>query len=123
MMHPGEDVSTPSVGSSRSPDFRSEAHEPSADGGCRSQPTIGKTSDRDATIAIAVVDDHLFTLECITKSLQEIREPLEIVAFGNCDECLRSARPRDLILFHAHESVAKHDNDQCGGRGSSRCPR
>jgi DNA-binding NarL/FixJ family response regulator len=114
MMHQGQDVSTSSVGSSRSPDFRSEAHEPSTGGGGRSQPTIGKISDRNATIAIAVVDEHVFTRECITKSLQEIGEPLEIVAFGNCDECLQSARPRDLILYHAHESMAKHDNDQCG---------
>ena len=114
MMYQGEDVSTSSVGSSRSPDFQSEAHEPSTGGGCRSQPTIGKISDRDATTAIAVVDEHMFTRECITKSLQEIGKPLEIVAFGNCDECLQSARPRDLILYHAHESVAKHDNDQCG---------
>jgi DNA-binding NarL/FixJ family response regulator len=114
MMHQEEDVSTPSVGSSRSPDFRSEAHEPRANGGCRSQPTIGKISDRDATIAIAVVDEHLFTLESITKSLQEICEPLEIVAFGNCDDCLRSVRPHDLILYHAHESVTTDDHDQCG---------
>jgi len=114
MMHQGEDVSTSSGGSSRSPDFRSEAHEPSTGGGCRSQPTIGKISDRNATTAIAVVDEHMFTRECITKSLQEIGEPFEIVAFGNCDECLRSVRPHDLILYHAHESVAKHDNDQCG---------
>jgi DNA-binding NarL/FixJ family response regulator len=71
-------------------------------------------SDRDATIAIAVIDEHLFTRECITNSLQEICEPLEIVAFGSCDDCLRSVHPRDLILYHAHESVAKHDNDQCG---------
>ena len=114
-MHQGEDVATPSVGSSRSPDFRSEAHEPRTDGGCQSQPTIGKMVDRGATIAIAVVDEHFFTLECITRSLREICEPLEIDAFANCDECLSSVRPRDLILYHAHESVATHENDQCGG--------
>jgi DNA-binding NarL/FixJ family response regulator len=113
MMHPG-DVSTSSVGSSRSPDFRSEADEPSTDGGGRSQPAVGKIPDRDATIAIAVVDEHLFTRECITKSLQEICEPLEIVAFGNYDDCLRSVRSRDIILYHAHESVTTYDNDQSG---------
>jgi DNA-binding NarL/FixJ family response regulator len=115
MMHQGEDVPTPSIGDSRSPDFRSEAHELRPDGGCQSQPTTGKVFDRDAKIAIAVVDEHLFTLECITSSLQGICESLEIVAFANCDECLRSVRPHDLILYHAHESVAPHENDQCGG--------
>jgi len=115
MTHQREDIPTPSVASSRSPSCRSEALELRTDGGSRSQPTIGNIFDRDATMAIAVVDEHLFTLECITKSLQTICEPLEIVAFANSDECLRSMGPRDLIIYHAHESVATHEKDQCGG--------
>ena len=110
MIDQQEDIRPPPVAS-----FRSAGHEPCADGGGLSQPNIAKIFDRVATIAIALVDEHLFTLECITKSLRESCELLEIVSFRNYDECLRSVGPCDLILYHAHESVAMHGNDQCGG--------
>jgi len=56
--------------------------------------------------------EHLFTRECITKSLQENGEPLQIMAFENCADCLRSTYPHDLILYHLHESLAGHHTDQ-----------
>jgi DNA-binding NarL/FixJ family response regulator len=67
-------------------------------------------SDRSETISVAVIDEHSFTRECITKALQEF---LEIVAFAACDDCLRSHGTHDLILYHAHENVAKKYSDQC----------
>jgi DNA-binding NarL/FixJ family response regulator len=59
-----------------------------------------------------VIDEHLFTRECITKLLQENCELFQTTAFENCADCLRSTYPHELILYHLHESWVKHDNDQ-----------
>jgi len=89
-----------------------EADEPSDEGSSRSQSPICQIPDRSAVIAVAVIDEHSFTRECITKSLKELSDLLDIAAFAACDECLRSPGTHDLVLYHVHESVAKQDNDQ-----------
>jgi DNA-binding NarL/FixJ family response regulator len=66
---------------------------------------------RNAMISIGMVDDHPFTRECITKSLQEICDLLDVTSFATCDECLKSEGNYDLILYHAHESVANRNDD------------
>jgi DNA-binding NarL/FixJ family response regulator len=67
--------------------------------------------DRNAMISIGMIDEHSFTRECITKSLQEICTLLDVTSFATCDECLKSERIYDLILYHTHESVANHNED------------
>src|SRR5437899_9987955 len=89
-----------------------EASEPSNGGDCRTQRTICKMSERNAVISIAVIDEHSFTRECIIKSLTELCNLLDLVAFAGCDDCLHGPRTHDLILYHAHESVATRDNNE-----------
>jgi DNA-binding NarL/FixJ family response regulator len=60
----------------------------------------------DAVISVAVIDEKPFTRECITKSLQALDERLRIASFASCEDFLRSARPQDLILYYAHQSLA-----------------
>jgi hypothetical protein len=57
-------------------------------------------------ISIGVVDEHSFTRECITRSLKEFGDSLDIVSFITCDDLLRSFRALDLILYHVHQSIA-----------------
>jgi DNA-binding NarL/FixJ family response regulator len=77
-----------------------------------SEPLDSKMPERNVQIAIAVIDEHPFTLECIAKSLRERCSLLDIAAFAACDDCLRSPRTHDLILYHSHESVARRINSQ-----------
>jgi DNA-binding NarL/FixJ family response regulator len=51
------------------------------------------------TIFVGVVDDHSFTRECITGFLQEL-DALEVMSFASCEECVKSTRHHDLILYH-----------------------
>jgi hypothetical protein len=62
-----------------------------------------------AVISVAVIDEKLFTRECITKSLQALDERFDILSFATCDECLQHIRSHDLILYHAREAVANWD--------------
>jgi len=79
---------------------------------CPPQPVICNVSGKGVPISIALIDKHSFTRECITKSLREHCNRLDIAAFAAYDDCLRSQRPHDLILYHLHESVARRDNGQ-----------
>jgi DNA-binding NarL/FixJ family response regulator len=63
-------------------------------------------------ISIGVVDEHSFTRECITRSLKEFDDSLDIMSFITCDDCLGSIRALDLILYHVHQSIEhNHSND------------
>src|SRR5215469_2623565 len=75
------------------------------------QPTTNKTPSRYATIAVAVIDEHSFTRESITRSLQDICNLIEVVSFATCDKCLENTSSYDVILYHAHESVASANNN------------
>jgi DNA-binding NarL/FixJ family response regulator len=88
--------------------------EPTSEGARRSQPTTYWRYTGKPVISIAMIDEHSFTRECITRSLQGLGDDLNIVSFATCEDCLNSARNYDLVLYHAHESLAdreyNHDN-------------
>jgi len=56
-------------------------------------------------ISIGVVDQHSFTRGCITRSLKDFDNDLEVTSFTTSEDCLLSAKALDLILYHAHENV------------------
>jgi DNA-binding NarL/FixJ family response regulator len=68
----------------------------------RSRPRVR----HDAVISVAVIDEKPFTRECIAKSLGALDERLRIISFASCEDYLRSTRPRDLVLYYAHQSLA-----------------
>jgi DNA-binding NarL/FixJ family response regulator len=61
---------------------------------------------RNSTISLAVIDEHSFTRESITRSLRELCDLLEIESYATFDAFVESTKNYDLILYHAHESVA-----------------
>jgi DNA-binding NarL/FixJ family response regulator len=71
----------------------------------QSEPTIYRMSVRTAVISIGVIDEKLFTRECIIRSLQTLDDRLDIVSFATCEDYLRSIESHDLILYHAYESI------------------
>jgi DNA-binding NarL/FixJ family response regulator len=105
-------VAGTSPGAERSPGSAAQAREPPDAGEGQSSLAASKTPERVTQIAVAVIDEHAFTRECITKSLRERSNHLDIAAFAACDECLRSPDTHDLILYHSHESVARPINNQ-----------
>jgi DNA-binding NarL/FixJ family response regulator len=56
-------------------------------------------------ISIGVVDQHSFTRGCITRSLKDFDNDLEVMSFTTSEDCLLSAKALDLILYHAHDNV------------------
>jgi DNA-binding NarL/FixJ family response regulator len=90
----------------------SEPLDGSNKGAFQTQLVTSKIPERNVPIPIAVIDEHSFTRECITESLQEHCNLLDVAAFAACEDCLRSPRTHDLILYHLHESVAARDNGQ-----------
>jgi DNA-binding NarL/FixJ family response regulator len=62
-------------------------------------------------ISVAVIDEHLFTRECIATSLQAFGNNLQITSFAACLDCLQSANTHDLVLYHAHQSSAQYGCD------------
>ena len=54
-------------------------------------------------ISIGVVDQHSFTRGCITRSLKDFADDLEVTSFTTSEDCLLSPTALDLILYHAHE--------------------
>jgi DNA-binding NarL/FixJ family response regulator len=75
----------------------------------RSRRTSYRSSVRAAAISMGVIDEKSFTRECITRSLQTLDDRLDIVSFATCEDCLQSTESCDLILYHAHETVANLD--------------
>jgi len=55
--------------------------------------------DRNRTILVGVVDENLFTRECI-KGLLEKLDTVEIISFSKCEECMKNPSHQDLILYH-----------------------
>jgi hypothetical protein len=50
-------------------------------------PIIDSLSVRNPMISIGVVDEHSFTRDCITRSLKEFDDSLDIMSFITCDDC------------------------------------
>jgi DNA-binding NarL/FixJ family response regulator len=82
-----------------------------SDGGRRKQSRIYWRAVRLRVISVAVVDEHLFTRECIATSLQALGNHLRIASFAACHDCLQSANTHDLVLYHAHENLTHHGYD------------
>jgi DNA-binding NarL/FixJ family response regulator len=89
-----------------------KVRDPSSKGDVRIQPAADWRAVRLPVISVAVIDEHLLTRECITTSLQELGDNLDIQSFATCDDCLQSTRTHDLVLYHAHESGAHHGDDE-----------
>jgi DNA-binding NarL/FixJ family response regulator len=85
--------------------------ETNSQGNGRSEPTTDSLPIRTAMISVGVVDEHSFTRECITRSLRELGDSLDPVSFTACDECLRSTRDLDLILYHVHRGMVHNYSD------------
>ena len=73
-------------------------------------------------ISVAVIDEHAFTRECITRSLRECGDSLDVASFAACDDCLQSTRMHDLVLYHLHESVA-HPRERVAHHGDDEARR
>jgi DNA-binding NarL/FixJ family response regulator len=57
-------------------------------------------------ISVGLIDEHCFTRECISGSLQGLDSALEIGSFTSCDDFLRSTVSYDVILYHPAELIA-----------------
>jgi DNA-binding NarL/FixJ family response regulator len=65
---------------------------------------------RSAVISVAVIDEHSFTREAISRSLKETCELLDISSFATSDQCLNSAKNYDVILYHGYENTIIRNN-------------
>ena len=59
----------------------------------------GPISVGKAVISMGVIDEKLFTRECITTSLLALDARRHIVSFATCDDCLQHMGSHDLILI------------------------
>jgi DNA-binding NarL/FixJ family response regulator len=118
----GEEGSTRSASNPRSVPFLNlpsksanghalDEQEPSSEEDRRSLPKRNWMRSGNPVISIGMIDEHSFTRECITISLQVLVDGLDIASFAACEDCLRSTRHLDLILYHTHESVIRNDNN------------
>jgi hypothetical protein len=62
----------------------------------------------NSMISIGVVDQHSFTRGCITRSLKDFDDSLEVISFTTSEDCLQSTKALDLILYHEHENVQQN---------------
>jgi DNA-binding NarL/FixJ family response regulator len=83
----------------------------------RSQPTRDGLPVGKPSVTIGIVDEHWFTRECISRALKELDDNLDTISFGSCDDCLRSTRDLDVIVYHAHQTLLPNHND-----GENRAP-
>jgi DNA-binding NarL/FixJ family response regulator len=76
------------------------------------KPTTYRIPPRKVTISIAVIDQYSLTRECIIRSLRDLANNLEISAFEGFEDCLRSTRDHELILYHAHDVLGNGNAEQ-----------
>lgn len=88
--------------------YRFDTPEP---GSRRARPAQPWLSVAHKVIAIAIVDEHSFTRECIAKSLQESDDALEVAAFDSCESCIEGGGIFDLVLFHAHDTATERRHE------------
>jgi DNA-binding NarL/FixJ family response regulator len=63
--------------------------------------------DQRRITKVAVIDEHSFTRECITRALQELGEDLAVVPFANSAAFLGSSREFHLVICHWQRSGTK----------------
>jgi DNA-binding NarL/FixJ family response regulator len=71
----------------------------------RKHPGVNWRAVRLPVISVAVIDEHLFTRECIATSLKTLGDNLEVASFGACHDYLQSTNSYDLLLYHSHQSI------------------
>ncbi len=82
-----------------------------AEGGDRlSQSGTNEISSRTAVISVAVVDEHSFTRDAISRSLKETCKNFTIVSFATSDQCLESTKNYDTILYHGYGIIEDQSN-------------
>jgi DNA-binding NarL/FixJ family response regulator len=84
---------------------------PTSGGSRPSQAICYWNRDRNATIIVGVIDEHLFTRECITRFLQEFGA-IDAMPFAGCEQCMQSTKHQDLILYHFRRVEDRHINNQ-----------
>ena len=72
---------------------------------------VSRISVSTAIISLGVIDEKLFTRQCITKGLLALDERLKIVTFATCKECLEGTEGTDLVLYHMHDSISSGNNN------------
>jgi DNA-binding NarL/FixJ family response regulator len=77
----------------------------------RSRATAHSGLVRNARVSIGVVDQHSFTRDCISRSLKDFDDDLEVTSFTSAEDCLQSLGVLDVILYHTHETF-QHGNDR-----------
>jgi DNA-binding NarL/FixJ family response regulator len=90
----------------------------------QAQSRSSNLPDQSASgISIGLIDKNSFTRECITKSMQELCKLFYITSFATCKECLQSTIKYDIVMYYAHESVTKRNNERKGGTSVGELPR
>jgi DNA-binding NarL/FixJ family response regulator len=75
-----------------------------------SQTTSYWNRDQTGTIFVGLVDEDLFTRECLAGVLRE-RGALEVMSFANCEECLQCKAHQDVIVYHDRRLKTKDSKD------------
>lgn len=70
---------------------------------------VGWVGGRALGISVALIDENALRRECLAKSL-ELREGIEVVPFGRCEDCLDMTGGYDLILLHLHDAPMPSDD-------------
>ena len=65
----------------------------------------------NAVISMGVIDEKTFTRECIIRCLLTLDDRLRIEGFPTCDECLQTAKGKDLVLYHLREDPSQWDKN------------
>jgi DNA-binding NarL/FixJ family response regulator len=78
----------------------------------RSQAAPYSANVGDRMISVAVVDHHSFTRGCITRSIRDFDDHLEVLSFITPQDCLESKRALHLILYHAHETAGENMDER-----------
>jgi len=72
--------------------------------------TSSRWPERNGRTTVALVDEHVFTRECITGFLKELDDTLDFVSFSGVADCLQSTKPYDGILYYASETDLNRDD-------------
>lgn len=63
-------------------------------------------------ISVAVIDTHLFTRECITRSLQALGSNFDVASYARFDDCLQNTKLPDIILYCSHKIRTNDSSDE-----------
>src|ERR1700761_4847863 len=95
-------------------DAPTSPQKPVTDEGSEQSITLSCSTDKNNTIAIALIDGHSFTRECITGILGELFERINITLFANFDDCINCKNFYDVILYYDHKCGEGYDERHNG---------